>query len=132
MITHISHGIFLMWLRCDRALELCFQAVPNVSVLRIRLDGRSDLESFASDQHVLDQPNIFPSLHTLHIRDYRHPFQPAVLLLTRCFCALSARGVRIHVEHPSFELPEDLKLNESIVAELDADPGNLFPPLDFS
>ncbi|KAJ7291895.1 hypothetical protein C8J57DRAFT_1588649 [Mycena rebaudengoi] len=115
--------------RCDRALELCLRAVPNVSVLRIRLDGPSDRDSTVSD--ALDQPNIFPSLHILYIRDFRHRFQPAVLLLTRCFRALSARGVRIHVENPSFELPEDLKLDDSIVAEFDADPDDPFPPPDF-
>ncbi|KAJ7291913.1 hypothetical protein C8J57DRAFT_1588686 [Mycena rebaudengoi] len=121
------------WYRCDRALELCIRVVPNVSVLRIQLEGPSDLDNIVSDQHVLNQSNIFPSLRTLHIRDYgHHPLpmpQPVSLLLGRCFRALSARGVRIQLENLSFELPEDLKLNESI--KLDADPSNPFPPLDF-
>jgi hypothetical protein len=106
------------WYRCDRALELCIRAVPKLSVLRIQLEGPSDLDNIVSDQHVLNQSNIFPSLRTLHIRDYgHHPLpmpQPVSLLLGRCFRALSARGVRIQLENLSFELPEDLKLNESI------------------
>ncbi|KAJ7291894.1 hypothetical protein C8J57DRAFT_1492367 [Mycena rebaudengoi] len=119
--------------RCDRALELCLQAVPNVSVLRIQLERPSDLDNIVSDQQVLDQPTIFPSLRTLHVRDHgrhRPPMpQPVVLLLARCFRALSAQGVRIQVESVSFELPEDLTLDESV--EFDADPGNPFPSLVF-
>ncbi|KAJ7291904.1 hypothetical protein C8J57DRAFT_1588657 [Mycena rebaudengoi] len=120
--------------RCDRALELCLRAVPNVFVLRIQLLGSSDLNNIVSDQHILDQPDIFPSLRTLYIQDYEHntlPMpQPVSLLLGRCFRALSARGVRIQVENPSFELPEDLKLDESLVAKLENDPSNPFLPLD--
>jgi hypothetical protein len=70
-------------------------------------------------------------------------------LLTRCFCALSARGVRVHVESDSFGLPDDLKLDETIgrslrprslqqhsnsqssVAKVEDDPDNPFPPMDF-
>jgi hypothetical protein len=139
------------WHSIDNALRLCLQAVPNVSVLRIRLCGPA-INSTVSDLHALDQPNIFPSLHILHIQDYGPRsvlHTQAYLLLMRCFRALSARGVRVHVESASLSLPADLKLDESVggwlrpcslkqhsnsqssVAEVEADPDNPFPPMDF-
>ncbi|KAJ7276945.1 hypothetical protein C8J57DRAFT_1223648 [Mycena rebaudengoi] len=66
----------------DTALSLCLQAVPNVSVLRIQDYGPLSI-----------------------------PATQAYLLLIRCFRALSARGVRVHVESPSFSLPDDLRVS---------------------
>ncbi|KAJ7277009.1 hypothetical protein C8J57DRAFT_198273 [Mycena rebaudengoi] len=130
-ISHLDIGF--EWRSFDSALALCLRAVPNVSVLRIQLHGPT-VGRTASDPHVLDQPNIFPSLHTLHILDLSRPVpfpERVYLLLTRCFCALSARGVRVHVESDSFGLPDDLKLDETIVAKVEDDPDNLFPLMDF-
>ncbi|KAJ7291945.1 hypothetical protein C8J57DRAFT_1705334 [Mycena rebaudengoi] len=132
-ITHLN--IYFKYCSCDLALELCLRTVPNVSVLRIRTAASGPMvESVVGvdEEHALAQSNIFASLGTLHIRDcgpgpnhlLRGP-QPVVPLLTRCFRALSARGVRIQVENPSFELPEDLKLDESVVTAF-PDPVN--PP----
>ncbi|KAJ7277006.1 hypothetical protein C8J57DRAFT_1466339 [Mycena rebaudengoi] len=113
----------------DSALALCLRAVPNVSVLRIQLYGLPIGRTVDSDPHVLDQPKFFPSFHTLHVQDYRPPSvlpTQAYLLLIQCFRTLSARGVRIHVVSPSFSLPDDLKLEESVVAEVEDDPDNPF------
>ncbi|KAJ7276943.1 hypothetical protein C8J57DRAFT_1466308 [Mycena rebaudengoi] len=114
-ISHLDIGFD--WGSFDSALALCLRAVPNVSVLRIRLNWHTIGRTVGSDPHVLDQPNIFPSLHTLHVQDYGPPLvlpTQAYLLLMRCFRALSARGARIHVVSPSFSLPDDLKLDESV------------------